>query len=595
RFSHTHSHFPSRTDALSMELPSCLLAGALPKWKLNTALVTVANATDGSIVQSLSEECSNCTWRSLCTITRKRTALLIDSLYPTQLRIVHDGIPSCQINAILHNRGQYVLDSASCSLDIFEEGDGTLWTSLLAIFGLIFLLFSHDLYLHFKSGWWSAQEDHDEYYFGNIPRYRSTRRLLSVSVFRGLCVCFMAFANSHGGGLAQFQHSSWDGITVADLIFPAFLFCAGLSSQIAMAQLSCTTVDWKRLLNRLIYLCLIGIFIVNKGDDWRTFRIMGVLQRLALCQLIVYPMQVKVNQPQTLLRITRKLRRFGAETTEEHPDEYDVIDGEEPENNQIVEPIIEGEYATYFSHYCGEWMQIGFVYWVTMLLAIVSSLLPFFFGAPGCPPGYLGPGGVGDEGAFANCTGGLAGWVDRWVLGRHIYDNAPVKRVYGGLDIDPEGIMGTFNAAILVAAGVLAGQILRWYPFRSEQYTRLIVYGTLHFAVGLLLHKFLIPANKQLWSISFSLITAGFSLFLCCFCRLAIDHVKTKIKWRALAYVGDNALLIYVFQEAFSNRLPYEFFVGFSSIPRVLLSLWTVFVSLFLGFLLRHFDIKFKL
>lgn len=58
---------------------------------------------------------------------------------------------------------------------------------------------------------------------------------------------------------------------------------------------------------------------------------------------------------------------------------------------------------------------------------------------------------------------------------------------------------------------------------------------------------------------------------------------------------GDNALLIYILQEAFADRLPYEFFVGYNQIPRVLLSLWTVFLTLFLGFFTRHFDIRLKL
>lgn len=43
--------------------------------------------------------------------------------------------------------------------------------------------------------------------------------------------------------------------------------------------------------------------------------------------------------------------------------------------------------------------------------------------------GYLGPGGIGDMGLFTNCTGGAAGFIDRWLLGdQHIYQN-PSSRV----------------------------------------------------------------------------------------------------------------------------------------------------------------------
>lgn len=43
--------------------------------------------------------------------------------------------------------------------------------------------------------------------------------------------------------------------------------------------------------------------------------------------------------------------------------------------------------------------------------------------------GYLGPGGIGDMGLYANCTGGAAGFIDRWLLGEeHIYQT-PSSRV----------------------------------------------------------------------------------------------------------------------------------------------------------------------
>ncbi|GMT36829.1 hypothetical protein PFISCL1PPCAC_28126, partial [Pristionchus fissidentatus] len=591
----THSHTLDH-NAMRMESPTrhCLLEGANPPWKLNSALVSIANATSGSVFQTISDDCFNCTWKYGCTVEEGRTQMLIDSLFPTQMRLLHNGETSCHINASLHNLGRYTLDAISCTLNTDEQGEDTLGATLILWIGLFLLLFSHDLYLNFKTGWWSAQEDHHEYYFGNVPRHRTTRRLLSVSVFRGLCVVFMALANSEGGGLVQFQHSTWNGLTVADVILPSFLFCAGLSSQIAMSHRSSTEIDCKRLLNRLFYLSVIGLFIVNKDSDWRTIRIMGVLQRLAICQLIVYPMQVNSNQPQHELRITRKLRRFPMEQTAENPDEYDLITGEESNSVPVVEPILEGEHANYSSHYFGEWLNVASVYMLTLTLSFITLIVTCLVPTPDCPAGYFGPGGVGDQGAFVNCTGGLAGWLDRVLLGSHIYTDSPVKSIYDSLDIDPEGFLGTFNSAVNVAGGALAGQIIRWYPYRSEQYTRLIVYGTLHIGLGFLL-KTVVPINKQMWTLSFSLVTVGISLLLYFVVRLAVDHVKTKIKLRALAYVGDNALLIFILQNAFAGHLPYEFFVGFSSISRALLSLWTVFISITAGFVFRYYDVKFKL
>lgn len=35
--------------------------------------------------------------------------------------------------------------------------------------------------------------------------------------------------------------------------------------------------------------------------------------------------------------------------------------------------------------------------------------------------GYLGAGGIGDNGLYPNCTGGAAGYIDRWMFGDNMY------------------------------------------------------------------------------------------------------------------------------------------------------------------------------
>ena len=56
-------------------------------------------------------------------------------------------------------------------------------------------------------------------------------------------------------------------------------------------------------------------------------------------------------------------------------------------------------------------------------LAALWLFITFLLPVPGGPTGYLGPGGsLGDMGAFVNCTGGAARYVDILVFGdRHIY------------------------------------------------------------------------------------------------------------------------------------------------------------------------------
>jgi hypothetical protein len=61
-------------------------------------------------------------------------------------------------------------------------------------------------------------------------------------------------------------------------------------------------------------------------------------------------------------------------------------------------------------------------------------------------PGYLGPAGLANDGAYpAECIGGATGYVDRLILGtNHIYGYPTAKDVYETGPFDPEGIVGTF-------------------------------------------------------------------------------------------------------------------------------------------------------
>jgi heparan-alpha-glucosaminide N-acetyltransferase len=76
-----------------------------------------------------------------------------------------------------------------------------------------------------------------------------------------------------------------------------------------------------------------------------------------------------------------------------------------------------------------------------IILAIVAmhTLITFLLPVPDCPLGYLGPGGYHKSGKFSNCTGGAAGYIDRFIFRNHIYSKTQ-NPVYGTiLPHDPEG------------------------------------------------------------------------------------------------------------------------------------------------------------
>ena len=117
---------------------------------------------------------------------------------------------------------------------------------------------------------------------------QSKRRILSVDVLRGLTVALMILVNNgHGESFVQLGHSSWNGLTLCDLVFPFFLFIVGLSVNLSRKG------SWKQILRRtalIILLCwAIQYFeYALKGDvaPWAHFRLTGVLVRIALCYCV---------------------------------------------------------------------------------------------------------------------------------------------------------------------------------------------------------------------------------------------------------------------------------------------------------------------
>jgi heparan-alpha-glucosaminide N-acetyltransferase len=61
-------------------------------------------------------------------------------------------------------------------------------------------------------------------------------RLRSLDVFRGLALTIMIFVNYGGGGYFFFNHSVWNGLTVADLVFPWFIWIMGVSMAISFKK-----------------------------------------------------------------------------------------------------------------------------------------------------------------------------------------------------------------------------------------------------------------------------------------------------------------------------------------------------------------------
>jgi len=113
----------------------------------------------------------------------------------------------------------------------------------------------------------------------------TSNRLVSLDVFRGATMAAMVIVNNPGDWsqvYAPLLHAEWNGWTPTDLIFPFFVFILGVSVTLSRRSLQPVPV----ILRRTALIFGLGLFLaLYPRFDVTTVRIMGVLQRLALCYL----------------------------------------------------------------------------------------------------------------------------------------------------------------------------------------------------------------------------------------------------------------------------------------------------------------------
>jgi predicted acyltransferase len=159
---------------------------------------------------------------------------------------------------------------------------------------------------------------------------------------------------------------------------------------------------------------------------------------------------------------------------------------------------------------------------VVLLLGywLVMTLVPV--------PGY----GAGD----LSPAGNLAAYIDRAVLGPHLWQYA---KVY-----DPEGILSTVPAIATALLGVLTGTGLRGGRSTDVVAGRLAIAGIAGIVAGEL-WGFWFPINKSLWTSSYVLLTAGLALIALALCYWLVE-VRGLRRWAVpFAVLGVNALILF--------------------------------------------------
>jgi len=119
---------------------------------------------------------------------------------------------------------------------------------------------------------------------------KSSGRLISLDIFRGLTIAFMIIVNTPGSWqyvYAPLRHAKWHGCTPTDLVFPFFLFIVGVSMWFSLKKYGheLNGSSFLRIARRTASIFVLGLFLnifPTFDRDYSTLRIMGVLQRIAL-------------------------------------------------------------------------------------------------------------------------------------------------------------------------------------------------------------------------------------------------------------------------------------------------------------------------
>jgi predicted acyltransferase len=321
-------------------------------------------------------------------------------------------------------------------------------------------------------------------------------RIVSIDALRGLTVALMILVNNPGSWahvLPPLRHAAWHGCTPTDLVFPFFLFIVGVSMAVSFERRRAAGADAgllrRRIVRRSALILALGLLL--NAFPFGLPLSPGQAAAFTLADLA---------EPWTGLRLPGVLQRIALCYLAAGL----IVTGLPGRRGRLAAAA-----------------GLAVVYELAMRLPLV----------PGWGGGSFGP----DD--------NLVRWLDLQVLG------ANHMLVAGGHAFDPEGLLSTLPAVLTTLLGYAAAGVLRLAPGaaapRPERARALAVWGAALTAAGWALAP-LEPVNKQLWTLTYVLVTGGLAAL-----GLAAAYWLLDLRgWRAWArpalVFGANPLLAFV-------------------------------------------------
>ncbi len=317
-------------------------------------------------------------------------------------------------------------------------------------------------------------------------------RLVALDVFRGLTVALMILVNNPGSWAHVYpplRHAAWHGWTPTDLVFPFFLFIVGAAMALSFARRGAAGAD--------------------RGD---------LARRIAVRTAIIFACGLLLNGfPFGLPLSAEAAADFGPDAV------LDSLRG---------------------LRIMGVLQRIALAYGIAALIVVAlprpAARLAAGLGLAALYEGLMrlplvegwGAGSFAPADSFAR-------WADLAILGE-----AHVWRVEG-LPFEPEGLVSTLPAVVTVLAGFAAGSLLRDRRPLPRRLALLAGAGAAGVAAGQLLGV-LEPVNKQLWTVSYTVLTAGLACLALAACLVMIDVRRWRRGTRPAVVFGVNPLVAFL-------------------------------------------------
>eukprot|EP00252_Welwitschia_mirabilis_P017411 TRINITY_DN385_c0_g1_i1.p1 TRINITY_DN385_c0_g1~~TRINITY_DN385_c0_g1_i1.p1 ORF type:complete len:461 (-),score=58.64 TRINITY_DN385_c0_g1_i1:643-2025(-) len=376
----------------------------------------------------------------------------------------------------------------------------------------------------------------------NIKNANGKKRLVSLDVFRGLTVALMILVDDAGGLFPSINHSPWNGITLADVVMPFFLFIVGVSLALVYKKVSNKLAATQKAVLKFLKLLLMGIILqggyfhgindLSYGVNLEEIRVLGVLQRISVGYLLAALCEIWLSTDRVIVGSFSLLKKYYLQW--------------------VVAILLTTVYiGLLYGLYVPDWQyEVPIKQPASSPLNLGSKVFSVKCGVRG------------DVGPACNAVG----MVDRHLLGlRHLYKRPIYRRTkacsinspdYGPLPpnapswceapFDPEGILSTLMAVVTCFIGLHFGHVIIHFKGHRERIIQwmmpslgLIIFGFFLDATGMHL-------NKALYSVSYMCVTSGISGLLLTAIYFFVDVYEYRRLTILLEWMGKNALVIYV-------------------------------------------------